>query len=230
MKIQWKESPNFSSRKGSKIIAIVNHITAGQFPGCRDWLCNPKAQSSAHYVVSRAGEIWQLVKDENASWHAGIVNKPSWALYNGINPNRYTIGIEHEGYGSNGGDGTLTEDQYQATLWLHKQLIAKYGIVVDKDHIIGHYRIDSVNRPNCPGPNFPWAKLLNDLQVNTVLQEVLGMFKDVGDDYWAKASIERLAQLGLIKGDQQGNFNPDAPITRAQLTVVLDRLLQMFGK
>jgi len=56
------------------------------------------------------------------------------------------------------------------------------------------------------------------------------MFKDVGEGFWAKASIERLAQLGLIKGDQQGNFNPDAPITRAQLAAVLDRLLQMFGK
>jgi hypothetical protein len=77
----------------------------------------------------------------------------------GFNPNRWTIGIEHEGF-----DGTLTEPQYQASLWLHKQLIAKFGIPIDDNHIVGHYRIDSVNRPNCPGPNFPWARLFTDLK------------------------------------------------------------------
>lgn len=63
-----------------------------------------------------------------------------------------------------------------------------------------------------------------------VIKEVLGMFKDVADGHWAKESIERLAKLGLLKGDQQGNFNPDGPITRAQLAAVLDRLLKLFGK
>ena len=159
MEITWSPTPNFSSRMGRSIIAIVNHITAGNFPGCLSWMKNPAAQASAQYLVTRAGEIYQLVADENAAWHAGIVNKPNWSLYDGTNPNRYTIGIEHE----NLGGGQLTEAQYQATLWLHKQLIAKYKIPVDADHIIGHYRIDSVNRPNCPGPNFPWERLFADL-------------------------------------------------------------------
>lgn len=160
MEIKQVASPNFrSGRNGKKIIAIVDHITAGAFPGCLNWLVNPGSQASAHYLVNRAGEIYQLVQDEDTAWHAGIVAKPSWALYDGSNPNRYTLGIEHEGF-----DGTLSEAQYQATLWLHRQLMARWGIPADRDHIIGHYRIDSVNRPNCPGPNFPWERLLADLK------------------------------------------------------------------
>lgn len=160
MEIKQVASPNFrSGRSGKKIIAIVDHITAGAFPGCLNWLVNPQAQASAHYLVNQAGEIYQLVQDEDTAWHAGIVAKPNWPLYDGSNPNRYTLGIEHEGF-----DGTLSEAQYQATLWLHRQLTARWGIPVNRDHIIGHYRIDSVNRPNCPGPNFPWDRLLADLK------------------------------------------------------------------
>ncbi len=160
-KVVWKPSPNFTKgRRGRKAIAIVNHITAGRYPGCLSWMCNQKAQASAHYLVTKLGDIYQLVKDEDSSWHAGAVNKPNWRLHDGSNPNYYTIGIEHEALSGE----RLTELQYQATLWLHKQLIARHGIPIDEDHIIGHYRIDSVNRPNCPGPGFPWQRLLNDLK------------------------------------------------------------------
>ncbi len=157
--IKWAPSPNYSSRNGKKIIAIVDHITAGLMPGCLSWMLNPSAKASAHYLVTRNGEIYQLVKEGDAAWHAGAVNKPSWLLYDGTNPNRYTLGIEHEGYPNE----ALTEAQYQATLQLHKELISKYSIPVDTEHIIGHYRIDGVNRPNCPGPMFPWDRLFNDL-------------------------------------------------------------------
>lgn len=160
--IEWAGTPNFRyGRNGLQPLAIVNHITAGNYPGCLDWLQHPGSQASAHYLILRNGRILQLVKDENTAWHAGIVNKPDWNLYDGTNPNYYTIGIEHEGMP---GD-ELTESQYQSTLWLHKQLITKYpAITIDSRHIIGHYRIDSVNRPNCPGTKFPWAELFADLK------------------------------------------------------------------
>lgn len=169
LKISWKQSPNYTSgRNGKKIIAIVNHQTAGACPGALSWLCNPAAKASAHYLIYRDGTIFQIVKDTDTAWHAGGVNKPSWTLYDGTNPNRYTIGIEHECYPAAGGDGNLTELQYHATLELHRQLIKAYGIPVDLNHIIGHYQIDSVNRPNCPGSAFPWERLMNDLWLGTI--------------------------------------------------------------
>ena len=185
-KIIWKQSPNFKSgRNGKKIIAIVNHITAGLMPGTLSWLCNPQAKASAHYLVCKDGSIYQLVKDTDTAYHAGIVNKPNWSLYDGTNPNRYTIGIEFECKSG----GELTEIQYQAGLWLHKQLISKYNIPVDSNHIIGHYRIDSVNRPNDPGVNFPWQRLFNDLsekdpQYIQALQHLVNKKLITSYDYW----------------------------------------------
>ena len=161
VKIEWVGSPNFrKGRNGRKPIAIVNHITAGLFPGCLNWMQNPVAKASAHYLVTKTGRILQLVKDEDTAWHAGQVNKPSWPLYDGTNPNQYTIGIEHEALGGQG----LTEDQFRATAWLHRQLVDKWNIPIDTDHIIGHYRIDSVNRPNCPGNKFNWGSLFKVLK------------------------------------------------------------------
>lgn len=167
--IEWAGTPNYrQGRNGRQPVAIVNHITAGAFPGCLSWMQNPAAEASAHYLITKKGNIFQLVKDEDTAWHAGAVNRPSWPLYDGTNPNRYTIGIEHEGQP---GD-ELTGEQYQATLWLHRQLISRWVIPVDRDHIIGHYRIDSVNRPNCPGAGFPWDRLFADLQSGKEIQAV----------------------------------------------------------
>ncbi|MDD4802280.1 MAG: N-acetylmuramoyl-L-alanine amidase [Syntrophomonas sp.] len=171
MQIHTVPSPNYSQgRNGKGVIAIVNHITAGLMPGTLSWLRNPGAKVSCHYLVAKDGRIYQLVADEDTAWHAGIVKKPDWVLYDGSNPNLYTIGIEHECKSG----GELTETQYQATLWLQRNLIRKWpAIKADADHIIGHYRIDSVNRANDPGANFPWIRLFRDLNdVNPAQQTI----------------------------------------------------------
>ncbi len=162
MKIEWVGTPNYrQGRSGNQVFAIINHITAGRYPGCLSWMQNPASQASSHYLVLKDGRIMQLVKDEDTAWHAGLVNKPNWKLYNGKNPNLYTIGIEHEALEGEG----LTDAQYQSTLWLHGQLLAKFpAIKPDSDHIIGHYRTDSVNRPNDPGAKFLWEQLFKDLK------------------------------------------------------------------
>lgn len=63
-----------------------------------------------------------------------------------------------------------------------------------------------------------------------IIQEVLSMFKDVTVKHWAASSIDRLAKLGIIKGDEQGNFRPDQPITRAEVVALLDRVLKLLGR
>lgn len=208
-KIVWKPSPNFTKgRRGRKIIAIVNHITAGTFPGCLSWLTNPKAQASAHYLVTRQGKIYQMVKDEDTAWHAGFVNKPTWPLYDGSNPNYYTLGIEFECLSG----GLLTDAQYQAGLWLHRQLIERYKIPVDKDHIIGHYRIDGINRPNDPGPKFPWDRLFSDLKGVEEVSE------------WKQKIMDRAHALGLI---DKSMHKPDEPVTK---WFVLAVVLNLYDK
>ena len=41
---------------------------------------------------------------------------------------------------------------------------------------------------------------------------------------WAAESIEKVKDAGLMLGDDNGNFNADRPVTRAELAVVLARL------
>lgn len=196
--IKWVGSPNYTEgRNGKKIIAIVNHITAGLMPGTLSWMQNPAAKVSAHYLVTRQGEIYQMVKDENTAYHAGIVNKPNWILYDGTNPNRYTIGIEHEGYKNQGGDGMLTEAQYQATLWLHRHLIGKWDIKITDKHIVGHCRIDSVNRTNCPGRYSPWERMFGDLK-NGVIDMVLEKWMIEG----GQEALRELAKKKLVNNPE----------------------------
>jgi N-acetyl-anhydromuramyl-L-alanine amidase AmpD len=208
--IEWVGTANFTKGRNGRVpIGIVNHITAGLFPGTLTWMQNQAAKASSHYLVTKTGRILQLVKEEDTAWTNGAVNRPTWPLYDGTHPNRYTLTIEHEGLA---GDA-LTEAQYQATLWLQKQLIEKWNIPVSEDTIIGHYRIDGVNRVNCPGPNFPWQRLLADLGKKDEL-EVLE---------WKSEIMQAGKEAGLISSDH----NPDDPTPKwFVLAVALNILKQ----
>lgn len=41
---------------------------------------------------------------------------------------------------------------------------------------------------------------------------------------WAKSAVEQVTEKGWMKGDDNGDFRPNDPITRAELAVVLSRL------
>ncbi len=162
------ESPNeWKGRSGHPIVGICNHIQQGTMIGTDSCFKNSAWQASAHYGVAKDGRIWQWVSDINTAWAEGIVNQPDLTdpiiagiIGRGENPNWYFLSIEHEGYTGQ----PLPEIQYQASLWLHKQLIAKYSIPVDRNHLVGHYQFNNVDRHDCPGSAFPWNRLLQDLQ------------------------------------------------------------------
>lgn len=183
--IEWMGSPNFSSPMGYKIIAIVDHIMSGTLIGTDSWFANSASKVSSHFGVGKKGEIHQYVNLDNHAWANGAVNISNWPLLkNGVNPNYYTVSIEHEG---ESGD-VMPERQYQATLALHQWLIVTLGIPVTRDNIIGHYRIDSVNKSKCPGTGFPWDRLFKGLQGGRdVLKVAVLLFTK--DDYWAGTDV-----------------------------------------
>lgn len=45
-------------------------------------------------------------------------------------------------------------------------------------------------------------------------------------NHWAEAAVDRWSTLGVVQGDDQGNFRPDSTITRAELAVLLNRYLK----
>lgn len=49
-------------------------------------------------------------------------------------------------------------------------------------------------------------------------------------NHWAASSIQRAAQLGIVKGYTGGTFKPNLSITRAEFTVMLVNALQLQGE
>jgi hypothetical protein len=94
-------------------------------------------------------------------------------------------------------------------LWLMKQ----YSIPVEK--VKKH---SDVVATNCPGTYFPWAKLINE--VNGKMKT----YPDVDQSRWSFQGIKYAVDAGLMKGDSDGHFYPEKPLTREEFCVVLKRL------
>lgn len=171
----WVGSPNFAvGRGGRQVVAVVDHITAGSAQAVNNWFRNVKALVSSHYVVRRDGVVEQYVREEDTAWANGIDFDRGYNAYRSdrtvewlgrcwrdcTNPNRECVSIEHEAVAGQG----LTEAQYRASLELHRYLIERHGLPADRQHLVGHYQIDGVNKLGCPGPLFPWARLLEELK------------------------------------------------------------------
>jgi N-acetylmuramoyl-L-alanine amidase len=142
---------NWSERQGYKPELIVVHISAGSLTSMDNWFSTPGSQASAHYGVSKDGKIInQYVDESKMAWANGRVNNPTFVLYKpGVNPNLYTISIENEGM-----DLALApEPQLQLLCDLIKDIAQRQNIPLDRDHIIGHFQIDALNRPYCPSPD-----------------------------------------------------------------------------
>lgn len=147
MNIVKKHTPNcWKGRDGQKPEAIVIHIMAGTLKGTDSWFATTDSEVSAHYGVGKNGEVHQYVEEQDTAWHAGAAYKPSWSLIKPkVNPNSYTIGIEHEGQSAD----EWTPEMKAASAELIRGICSRWNIPIDREHIIGHYEIYS-KKPNCP--------------------------------------------------------------------------------
>lgn len=140
---------NYSRGRGRMIPdLVVIHVTEGTAGSARHWIMNPKAQVSWHYLVTRHGGVEQFVREDDTAWHAGRVERPTSALVKsrpGLNPNTYSIGIEHEGSGRQ----ELTPKQRDASLWLVRDICTRRMIPINRHHIVGHREIYALK--TCPG-------------------------------------------------------------------------------
>jgi N-acetyl-anhydromuramyl-L-alanine amidase AmpD len=133
-----------SSRETSyNINYVVIHTVQGSYSSAINWIQNPAAQVSAHYVVSKAGAVTQMVREKDVAWHAG-----NWTY------NTQSIGIEHEGWVEQ--DGWYTEAMYQASAAIVRSVSSKYGIPRDRAHIIGHSEVPGATHTD-PGGRWNWA-------------------------------------------------------------------------
>lgn len=55
-------------------------------------------------------------------------------------------------------------------------------------------------------------------------------YQDISKSYWAMGEIQIATKAGYMKGDEKGLFNPNRMVTRNEMAVVLDKLLELDEK
>jgi hypothetical protein len=157
---KWLPAPasNFTEGRSATIQWLVIHTCAGVYSGCLGWLRTPYPtnpnKTSAHYIVNESGsEVAQLVDEVDTAHHVG---KP-WM---GLSTNSRSVGIEHGGFPYEGSN-KWTEGQIATSAKLSCDIVRRNSIVRDRNHIIGHYQPDPVNRADDPGRDFPWTDYMN---------------------------------------------------------------------
>jgi hypothetical protein len=143
---------NVSSRPGNgeDVRYIVIHDMEGTYQGSIQQFQDPTAYASAHYLIADDGSVTQMVQLKDEAWHAA--NKTV---------NMHSVGVEHEGYAIKTGDW-YTEQEYDSSATLVKFLAQKFGIPLDREHIIGHDEVPGVLDANVktqhwdPGPYWDW--------------------------------------------------------------------------
>jgi len=163
----WSPSPNYTStRYGYTPQYVVIHTCEGSYSGCWGWLSNPAAGASAHYVVNDDGsEVRQLVDEDHRAWHVAANydcnnNDGHECNYSGITMNTLSVGIEHAGYAS---QASWSPGLLDRSAELTCGITERHNIPRDSYHIFGHGQIQPWNRTD-PGPNWPWAEYLDDVQ------------------------------------------------------------------
>lgn len=79
----------------------------------------------------------------------------------------------------------------------------------------------------CPGQYFPLQEM-KTLKKREV--QKMKMFQDVPTDDYGYKHIQKLLDYGVINGDENGNFNPDAPATRRDTAIMIANALTVCGK
>jgi N-acetylmuramoyl-L-alanine amidase len=127
---------------------IMLHYTAmSSAEGARDWLCNPEAQVSAHYVIAENGQLWQLVEETQRAWHAGA---GAWGAICDVNS--HSIGIEI----ANTGSQPFPEPQMAVLERLMSEMMRRWDIPAHR--VVGHSDT-ALGRKIDPGARFDWRRL-----------------------------------------------------------------------
>jgi len=190
---RWIGCPDSNFRTGRPFglrpEAVVVHIMDGSFAAGEGAFRDPTTHKSAHYGISRDGEVHQYVDENDTAFHAGIVINPTWSLLKPrVNPNFYTIGIEHEGRP----DDVWPEALLSASATLIGQIAVRWDIPLDQSHVIRHHQIRASK--TCPG---------NWLQIGELLKRVPTAL--------APRAVTAASPQSVVSG--AGTISPPTPIS-----------------
>lgn len=147
------KSPNFGPRRGVEgpSYIMIHYTDMSLAERAQAWMCHPQSQVSAHYLITRWGEIAHLVAEGDRAWHAGV---GCWAHI--MDMNSHSIGIELDYPGAAQPSLRYPEVQIASLIRLIKDIQRRWNI--PPSNLIGHSDF-APERKSDPGPLFPWKYL-----------------------------------------------------------------------
>ncbi|MFJ6017098.1 N-acetylmuramoyl-L-alanine amidase [Streptomyces sp. NPDC092952] len=148
---RWIEASPANYRRADRpddyvIDRVVVHVTQGGYAGAVRAFQDPAHGAAAHYVVREDGRVTQMIRELDVAFHAG--NRAY---------NERSVGIEHEGFVDRPQD--FTARMYGASARLTAAVCERYGIPVDRKHIIGHAEVPGADHTD-PGRHWDWDRYL----------------------------------------------------------------------
>ena len=156
---RWVGSINFNLRKPNFV--VIHHTAQDSLEQTLNTFTVPHTEVSAHYVIGRNGEVYQMLNDYVRAWHAGAGR---WG--NVTDLNSVSLGIELD----NNGNEPFSEAQIQSLLNVLNTLKTKYNIPTA--NFIGHSDVAPTRKVD-PSALFPWKRLAEN-----------------GFGYWPTAPLE----------------------------------------
>ncbi|MFE5944004.1 N-acetylmuramoyl-L-alanine amidase [Streptomyces sp. NPDC056480] len=148
---EWTSASRANWRRADRpddyrIDRVVIHVVQGSYATALKVFKDPGHGAAAHYVVRKDGHVAQMIRELDVAFHAGSRDM-----------NERSIGIEHEGFVDRPQD--FTAAMYAGSARLTADICARYGIPVDREHIIGHVEVEGTDHTD-PGPHWDWDRYL----------------------------------------------------------------------
>lgn len=125
---------------------VIIHVTQGGYRSAVRAFQNAGHGAAAHYIVRRDGGVTQMIRELDVAFHAG--NRAY---------NERSVGIEHEGFVED--DSSFTDAMYEASARLTAAICGRYGMAVDREHVIGHVQVPGTDHTD-PGPHWDWGRYM----------------------------------------------------------------------
>src|SRR5690606_21101584 len=138
-------SIHFNLRKPNYV--VIHHTAQDSLEQTLHTFTVPHSEVSAHYVIGRQGDVYQMLNDYVRGWHAGV---GKWGTLTDLNS--ISLGIELD----NNGKEPFTEPQIYSLLNLLDSLKHKYTIPAA--NFIAHSDIAPTRKVD-PSAFFPWKRL-----------------------------------------------------------------------
>ena len=144
-------SPNWDERALPISMVVLHYTEMANAGEALARLTDPAAKVSAHYLISEAGEVVQLVEEDKRAWHAGV---SYWRGHPDVNSASIGIELDHPGHAL--GYREFSEPQFASLVPLLARIVEQYNI--PRANVVGHSDIAPARKID-PGELFPWDRL-----------------------------------------------------------------------